>query len=295
VRAAIIARAVLRAQACERIAAGFERLGVRAVLLKGASLETRVYPRPGMRDMGDVDLLVRPEQVPAAAAALRDGGWHVEPVREVREGPFRNSLWAGSDVPVHLHWHLVNASLPEGMAARGVRMEDVWKEARAGPLGFLRMDPDQEVVYLAHHAVKHSLRPRVHLVDVAWALAAGADVGSASGWARRWRLEFPLYVCLRLIVEAGYAAMPADGAYRSVRGLDGRWFVAAARAQREWDGMSGLAFLSMSGGVAGRMRFLARAFHPPADALQSFGKEPGVRAVLARLRRSLEMWRSRVR
>ncbi|HKG95050.1 MAG TPA: lasso peptide biosynthesis B2 protein [Gemmatimonadaceae bacterium] len=49
--------------------------GVDALLFKGFHLAELVYPAPGARYYGDVDVLVRPEQVGAARRAARELGW----------------------------------------------------------------------------------------------------------------------------------------------------------------------------------------------------------------------------
>jgi hypothetical protein len=49
--------------------------GLRPILLKGAALAHRVYPRPALRPMRDVDLLARPGEAPALQALLGELGY----------------------------------------------------------------------------------------------------------------------------------------------------------------------------------------------------------------------------
>jgi hypothetical protein len=51
------------------------RLPTAPVVLKGAYLAERVYPAPGLRPMNDIDLLFRPEDLPAVSAALDELGY----------------------------------------------------------------------------------------------------------------------------------------------------------------------------------------------------------------------------
>ena len=87
--------------------------GIRPTVLKGLSYMTRYYPAPHLRIMGDVDLLVREEELPVARRALLEAGFtqpaspwrpshHAPPLREERKG-----LW------IELHHALRPAESPE--------------------------------------------------------------------------------------------------------------------------------------------------------------------------------------
>jgi hypothetical protein len=49
--------------------------GIQVLLFKGFALSQFVYPVPGARSYGDVDLLIRPEDAPAALGIARSLGW----------------------------------------------------------------------------------------------------------------------------------------------------------------------------------------------------------------------------
>lgn len=49
--------------------------GIEAMMIKGASLALGRYPHPGLRPMGDVDLLVRAREYQHANAVLQENGW----------------------------------------------------------------------------------------------------------------------------------------------------------------------------------------------------------------------------
>ena len=51
---------------------------IRVMLLKGAALATTVYPSFAARPMGDVDILVHPEEAPRAWQCMVDAGWTEE-------------------------------------------------------------------------------------------------------------------------------------------------------------------------------------------------------------------------
>ena len=61
-------------QALKSVLAELVRQGVEAIVLPGVPL-LAFYPDPGCRPMDDIDLLVRPEQMPIAAVALVEMGF----------------------------------------------------------------------------------------------------------------------------------------------------------------------------------------------------------------------------
>ena len=66
-----VRQAARRAQLAEVL----NQLPAQPVVLKGAYLAECVYPAPGLRPMNDIDLLFRPEDLPAVASALHGLGY----------------------------------------------------------------------------------------------------------------------------------------------------------------------------------------------------------------------------
>lgn len=260
----ILARQVLAAHQAREIAREVEILP-----LKGLDLAHRLYPSPALRDMGDVDLLVRRRALRDADAALRRLGY--APDRDLlraaeSDGRFLNAVvYAREDaLPVHLHWRVSNASLPHFMYR--VDEDEVWREARGGA-----MAPHHRVVALCEHALKHSFDALIHLTDIELA-AREVDWPAAAGTARRWGLERALYYALVLLRDHLGVESPGLRVAR-VRGLgvEGRTFLAAARGRR-WSGLSALGLLSMARGVRAKAKFVKEALAPPQgeqDGLES--------------------------
>lgn len=143
----------------DRIAA---RLGVRIVVLKGGVL----LPGPGALDLGDLDLLTRPERAEEVAAALDRGGYRAE------EGA---GLWhlakrsAGGGVPVEVHFTLSTAgeSAPEPLIRRSVRME--------GTERLWRLEPREHLWHVLHHGVVEHPDRRGRLRDLLLTARAWAE------------------------------------------------------------------------------------------------------------------------
>jgi hypothetical protein len=250
----ILARQVRAAHQVREI-----RRQVEALPLKGLHLAHRIYPSPALRDMGDVDLLVRRPDLRAADEALRRLGYAPErDAAQVAEGgeDFLNAVLYHREgsLPVHLHWGLSNASLPHFMYR--IDAEEVWRESRGG-----EMSRPHLVLTLCEHALKHSFSALIHLTDVEIA-SRGVDWSAVAEAACRWGLERPVHYTLVLLRDLMEVESPGlDHVRVKTLGWAGRALLQAARWRR-WDGLSALGLLSMAPGAGGKARFLMETLAP---------------------------------
>lgn len=95
----------------ERAIGALDAAGAPALALKGSALACLVYPEPALRPMADLDILIRPEDVPHALTALRDAGFSVPPqVEEIRHRHLPPATFdvAGCQVPLEIHFQLLS-------------------------------------------------------------------------------------------------------------------------------------------------------------------------------------------
>lgn len=153
-----------RADAVEAVCA-LAAAGVPVMLLKGIAYAGRLYPDPAARPMTDVDLLVAPDAIDAALAALRRlGYWNAG------EGAERSRFHHGVTLKrpgaaIDLHRairHPLRAQLP-----------GAWSRAQRAPLpGAVVPEPiDEAVIGLAMIARQDLIVPAINLVDAARLLA----------------------------------------------------------------------------------------------------------------------------
>ncbi|MDO8670340.1 MAG: nucleotidyltransferase family protein [Dehalococcoidia bacterium] len=94
------------------ILTAFEAVGISAIVLKGAALAHMIYPEPGLRPLGDVDILVEKAQVKQARKVLTTLGFVVamasDPAAD-KHLVFVKTV-DGFQVVVELHYHLLAAS-----------------------------------------------------------------------------------------------------------------------------------------------------------------------------------------
>ena len=127
-------------EALERL----EAASVEALVLGGPALAAHYYPDRGARPIAAVELLVRPEDVPAATARLRSGGWQAEE-RELERLRLTASAarFVQADRPdLILHWYPFRLPVPsEEVWARTTRL------ALAGDGDWPALEPAIELMH----------------------------------------------------------------------------------------------------------------------------------------------------
>lgn len=214
-RAEVSARRALMQQAAFReLAAAVAPLGISLIALKGLHLATSVYASAALREMDDIDVVVRPEHVEAVSAVARQLGY-----RATGEVPVALALKALHHVPgfrrgsvsLEVHWRL---GLPG--TAPTVEPDELWTMAEPTALAVnaRTLTPEALLVHICAHAGTHyfeqGLRP---MCDVR---AIVARSGNALAWplvielARRWNCERSTALVLSLTRDAFGVSVPDD-------------------------------------------------------------------------------------
>lgn len=300
-----LARELMFRATADRVIGALGARGVRPIPLKGFVLQRYVHP-PGVRDMVDFDLLVRRDEVVTAASAIESLGF-ARLLGGDSGGAYVNSIYfadPGEAHAVHLHWHVLNASLPVGLALPSIPLEAIRVRARpAGPFDLL--DPHDLFLTLCEHGLKHSFRELMHVVDVAALLEgfrdrsipyverfSSFDLDRAVDEGCRWGIGLAMYATLRLVRERVDAALVPErlvtSLFRDVRGLDGRAFVRSVLRGRGASNV--LGYLGMTRDAASRVRFLSACLFPPRAAMRAFGKRSYAGRLWRGLRAAATSW-----
>lgn len=177
---------------------------LQVLLLPGASV-LRFYPDAGCRPMDDVDLLCAPGQSADVADHLRGHGW--------TSVPRHPDLLGGRHIDVDLHDDLFHC---ERIAARRqagwLDPNLVWhkrRRAQVEGIEFWVLGAEDEVIYTAAHALRHSYRRMTWLADLALQLRQpDLDPVALRARAEACGLARPLLYGLSLLRAAG-VALPA--------------------------------------------------------------------------------------
>ncbi len=176
----------LVSEAAERAAGALEEAGIGVLFFKGVALLCEgVYSDPGARPVQDVDLLVRPEDTPAAVEVLGETGFEPWAPWEVSRMTWLSSFtFADATAPermrpaLDLHWATPYADL----RLAGPWGEDPLWERSSGRLPA----PEPHFVLLAEHLLKH-LRVLSHLRGLADLVRLAPRLGDAELLVRQAR------------------------------------------------------------------------------------------------------------
>jgi hypothetical protein len=161
----------------EALSLALEQAGIQAVALQGLSLITTVYKELGLRQLGDMDLMVRPDHKRRLREILWQAGYYA-PDKRYPNLLYKEGVW------VDIHTHLLNLDrigsrrhlFPENLSPLWERAEPFFEQSD----GLLIPDPFDNLIALATHALKHSYSRMIWLVDIHESLlkwASGPD-----GW-----------------------------------------------------------------------------------------------------------------
>jgi hypothetical protein len=154
------------------------------VVFKGPAVAAR-YPRPGLRPMEDIDLLLPRADHGRALSALASAGWTV--VRAA-EGEQYDTVLTHPEVPsllLELHFGLESAS----QRVTALDPVTLWSHRQpalvAGTPAFV-LPQNEELVVLAAHAGKphHGFVRLVWIADIAMIVRAAASDGNPVDWER---------------------------------------------------------------------------------------------------------------
>jgi hypothetical protein len=250
---------VLRFHELDRAVHGLAAAGVQTILLKGAALAEAVYGDIGTRPMGDIDLLVRREEVQSALSVLTTLGYKTAGV-ETQPGTaveFENEVVltnpSAHNITVEVHWGLVDSPHYQ----QKLDMAWFWERARpaqGNASGALVLEAEAQMLHLcAHLALHHQGHGLLWLHDIAEVTHFYQD---RLDWdlllakAAEYDLVLPLQQILLRVAEGWDVPLPAGIEERLQRMRPSaeetrvfNWLSAGRRpvAQRFWADLASMA------------------------------------------------------
>ena len=242
-----VARFVLFRERVQRIIAALSESGIPVIVLKGVLLAETLFDSPGLRAMGDIDLLVRHQDFTTAMGVLKRLGWQpkenndkanllsvigskgFDPAWQTGEWSLRDDVGFALD----LHWHL-SPSLWLRPAYR-IDMDSVWQQAVPiveGDLhGAYALSPVHTLAHLCLHIAHHGMRPLRAYLDIDHFVRREA---SLSEWkwadfaalAREWQIVSPCYHVLFFTRELLDTPLPQEALQALWPGRSARYRVA---------------------------------------------------------------------
>jgi hypothetical protein len=264
----------------ERLLACFHERGIDCIVLKGADVVPRLYGVWGLRPMLDIDLLVRPSDLPAIDAIAERLGYR--PTIDENPSYIDSDRTTWLDIAEDI-WYLDD-------------LEGIWQRAATrmqGGVPVKGMGASDLLVFLTAYAVVFRAELSASFArDVALLVEREAvDWDFVVEEAARRGLTVPIYHGLAYAVRKVGAAIPAQTLARlapSGRRERALWYALRRLCtERRVDGMGHvLLFLTQRG--RRRWRWLAHVLFPsPAFMGYRYGRPRSVRAALIRVLRPL--------
>jgi hypothetical protein len=271
-----------------------ESRGLRTLLLKGCPLVALYYKDPGVRPMGDFDLLIEDSHPRRDVEAILAEGCGAT----LRNRNLHADTYLDADgFEYDLHWYLVpELAIPGQAQPLWSSAIDVTIEGRH----FSTLCAEDHLFHAIIHGMRVSDTPPLRwIVDVITIERAAAESGRPVDWlavaerAERWAIAAPVARGLGFLLDSGLLCEGAKAAHAALAGAphsDSLLFAGLTRAPglafrtlRPWLLYRRLARLSLSQGLVpeGFRRFLAELWN-----LDSPRQVPGVawRKVLDQLR-----------
>jgi hypothetical protein len=275
--------------ALEELGAAAAKRGLRAILVKGPALDRGAYPHPGLRPASDLDLLLRPDELPPWRELLAE--------LKYRKFATVDRTWRRDDgATVDLHTgssDLVGViDVPEELSPVRIDLAGVFEratEVEGLPLPAPGAE-DHLILCAAHGLGVHVFERLVWLLDVAVLLGL-VRAGELAELARAARADRLLHHSLRLCAELDLAEPPAEllEELRPKRGgrLEGKLLRRLAREPLP-DRSEFLLALAMPAPGGYKRELLKRALLPSRRTV-SYGRTGAGRGALAHLGRALRL------
>lgn len=269
----------------KRVIEGFIERHIDVMAMKGIVLAELVYQDIGVRAMSDVDLLIRKQDIQKTDDLLDKLGYSaVDPSPFDSLGNDDNYLATRdyrskkpSHPSFHVHWHIVNSSVPAPYAAK-INIAKIWEDAlpvNIAGVNVLSMSPHHFLLHLCEHAMRvtHSASQLVYLMDIAALISKYAGVldwQKVIDACREWGLErfaYNILTLCRLNIGVGAPEWVLKGLKSYRRTIGEKLFLTITARGNGFSGLSYPVHWAMNKGVAQKVSFVFRTLFPPAWVL----------------------------
>jgi len=279
-----VARNLFLNQEFLKILDTFSQKNIPLIPLKGIAFIQGIFSDIGSRYIGDIDLLVDPGDVSSSVKLLNELGYSSPSYYcfnpEKPYSAYLNSMPFSkpAKIPyfVHLHWHLLNATMPLFMYK--IRMEEVWQSAEPEKYQdkeMLMLAPHHLIVYLSVHAFKHSFNKISLFYDIQKAIEFyrdRLDWKVISKVATDWGATLPLYYSLYLTSKILKADIPEHILCTiKPKKISKAGYRAASSISEDKLGTNKLVYplyLDMLGGSLNKIKFIFLTLFPPPKQLR---------------------------
>ena len=167
VRAQVLRRNLLLLLELKRVLGYLSTLGVEAIPIKGPVLAETLYEDLSLRPTSDIDILVKPGDLPVCRQALASLGYKCLDLHSEEGHPFHDPPYYLAGSP-GLFLELHRALSHDGLVP--LDLKAMWERAGYASVDggrMLTLSPEDNLLFLAYHLTKHVHGPLRWLCDVA--------------------------------------------------------------------------------------------------------------------------------
>jgi len=194
-----------------RVVGLLKERGIAVMLLKGAVASELLFGDPGLYLAGDIDILVRPDDLTAARDLLSaDGyGYDAELEDAWRQAHYHLGFWKGEGFYLEAHWNLAKGYFR-------VPPEFWWEGAvteKAGAGEVLLPAPEKYLLYGIFRLFSHDFVPLkffIFLDGLIGRYGERMDWKQFFSWARRYRMERLAIFSLKVLHDFFGTEVPAE-------------------------------------------------------------------------------------
>jgi hypothetical protein len=152
----------------------FKAAGVQAMALKDVQLARVIYPEPGLRPMGDIDILIRQEEYREAARCMNQLGFTARPqnLHFTLQYAFGHMFHRAKDnVWVDLQWNILQMEYDTyHQSPFDFQVNQMWRRAGVMPVDDFEMlapSPEDMLFHLCMHLEGHKYAELILFCDIA--------------------------------------------------------------------------------------------------------------------------------
>jgi len=262
----------------------FEENKTDIILLKGIFLSMVVYSSPGLRPVGDIDVLVRTKDILKVDKILNNFGYFpvdikpsnikIDDIGYLTTLDYRNN----KNFSIHLHYHLVNSTVPNFSYISRINMDRIFEKAEViekDGIKFLTLSPEHLIIYLCEHGLRvtHSLSKLIFLTDISYSINYYKDrinwdflIKESYSFGLERMVYFSLYTVNKVLkIEIPEKVLSSLKPKRITLGE--KFFLSCVLKNRSFSGLSWFIHLAMNKNIFQKTKFIFRTFFPPKRVL----------------------------